>query len=52
MKWANFILNFIIGGLVGLLIGWIIAHSIVSIECDKLGGFYVGDKIYYCTEKL
>lgn len=27
------------------------AHSEVARECDRLGGFYVGDQIYECKRK-
>lgn len=27
------------------------AHDEVSIECQKLGAFYVGDKVFECKEK-
>ena len=36
---------------VGCIGGWADAHSTVSSECDKLGSFYVGSKIYECKEK-
>ena len=27
------------------------AHSEVARECDRLGGFYVGDQVYECKRK-
>ena len=29
--------------------GWVYAHETVATECDRLGSFYVGDKVYHCT---
>ena len=44
--------------IVGLLVlfsaffsGWVIAHNVVSSECKKLGGFYVGTTVYECKVK-
>lgn len=38
-------------GCVGLafVAGWTIAHSVVALECRKLGGFYVGKTTYRCV---
>lgn len=30
--------------------GWVAAHITVARECEKLGGFYVNNKTYKCTE--
>lgn len=27
---------------------WVTAHSVVAQECEKLGAFYVGTKVYDC----
>jgi hypothetical protein len=27
---------------------WAAAHGTVAKECEKLGAFYVGDKVYQC----
>ena len=43
-------MSFFAGLVVGCLCGWLYAHHVVSSECDKIGGFYVGDKIYHCTK--
>ena len=32
----------------GLLWGWAAAHYTVAAECERLGGFFVGDRIYKC----
>ncbi len=31
--------------------GWVWAHNAVATECNKLGSFYVGSKVYECKEK-
>jgi hypothetical protein len=33
----------------GFLFGWICGHSKVAEECDRLGSFYVGSKVYQCS---
>lgn len=30
---------------------WSMAHSEVARECEKLGAFYVGDKVFECKRK-
>ena len=30
---------------------WAMAHGTVAKECEKLGSFYVGDKVYECKLK-
>ena len=36
--------------LVGYRIGWQSAHLTVATECERLGKFYVGKKIFECVE--
>lgn len=36
--------------LVGWLCGWIHAHSTVAKECERLGSFYVGSKVFHCSK--
>lgn len=31
--------------------GWVFAHFAVANECEKLGGFYVGETVYECKIK-
>jgi len=31
-------------------LGDAIAHSTIATECERLGGFYVGNKTYKCVE--
>jgi len=34
---------------IGFSLGRSEAHSTIARECERLGGFYVGKKIYKCT---
>lgn len=36
--------------LIGYWIGWVHAHNTVADECERLGGFYVGKKIFKCEK--
>lgn len=36
---------------VGVLVGYAEAHSTVARECERLGAFYVGDKVFECKLK-
>ena len=44
-------LTLIAGLIFGLFFGWMIAHNTISVECDRLGAFYVGTKTFWCVEK-
>lgn len=35
--------------LLGLAIGWRAAHLTIADECEKLGKFFVGRKVFECT---
>lgn len=35
--------------LIGRFIGWNSAHITVAKECEVLGKFYVGDRVFHCT---
>lgn len=28
--------------------GWVHAHNSIAKECEKLGGFYIGNTVYEC----
>lgn len=43
------IAGLICGGLLGYIFGWTGAHRTVATECERLGGFYVGSKVYKCS---
>lgn len=47
MKIAFFSLLFLV---VGYLWGYQNAHNYISKECERLGGFFVGKKIYKCSQ--
>lgn len=34
----------------GWLSGWYFAHTTVATECERLGKFYVGKKVFECTK--
>lgn len=44
----------LIGLLIGLIAGWWLgwghAHAVVAAECERLGGFFVGNKVFRCVE--
>lgn len=40
----------IIGIVIGWSMGWVYAHTTVAQECEKLGKFYVGKKVFECTK--
>ena len=37
--------------LFGVYFGHVIAHQTVAHECEKIGAFYVKDKVYECKVK-
>ncbi|MEG0149203.1 MAG: hypothetical protein RR473_13850 [Comamonas sp.] len=41
---------FLLGLILGHSAGWDGAHRRVAAECQKLGRFYVKDKVFHCTE--
>jgi hypothetical protein len=50
--------DYVIGLAIGLFVAVIAvvvtlaaAHKTVATECEKLGAFYIGDKVYQCSEK-
>jgi hypothetical protein len=46
-----FALAVVLASLSGVGFGWRTAHETVSIECDRLGGFYIDGKTYTCEVK-
>lgn len=42
----------LMGLIVGIWIGWRAAHEVVAVECERLGGFYVGQRVFRCTEAV
>ncbi len=43
-------LAFVIGLIIGHRSGWNSAHRTVAKECEKLGAFYVGERVFHCTK--
>ena len=42
---------FILGICIGVYFGWASAHYHIAAECERLGGFFVGKKIFkICKE--
>ncbi len=33
----------------GYLVGWRSAHLTVALECERLGAFFVGKKVFKCS---
>lgn len=44
------ICSYVMGFSSGHRKGWIEAHLTVADECEKLGKFYVGKKVFTCTK--
>lgn len=45
------LLLIIVSLVLGHYFGWHGAHSDIAYECNRLGGFYVGNKVYGCYLK-
>ena len=43
---------FLLGLLLGCYGGWNLAHGTVADECVRLGGFYVGERVFKCVEVI
>lgn len=39
---------FMLAVILGVSIGWGWAHRTVAQECERLGSFYVGSKVFHC----
>lgn len=35
---------------IGWMLGWAHAHYTVARECERLGAFYVGKKVFLCMK--
>lgn len=46
MGWV--LLALLVGLLIGYSNGWHSAHKTIEKECERLGAFYVGDKVFRC----
>lgn len=47
---SNFV-AFISGALMAWAIAWGDAHNQVAAECERLGGFFVGSRVFTCEVK-
>lgn len=34
---------------VAYYLGYAVAHHTIAMECERLGGFFVGEKVYKCV---
>jgi len=34
--------------MVAYYLGYAVAHHTIALECERLGGFFVGKKVYKC----
>ena len=48
---SDSILICLLTAIVSVATGWSFAHSTVAVECNRLGSFYVGEKVFECKEK-
>jgi len=44
-------ISLLIGGAIGLCVGLVEGHGAAATECERLGGFFVKDKVYECRVK-
>lgn len=44
------VLVFVIGLFVGFFKGWVMAHHTIAVECERLGGLFVGKDVYTCVK--
>ena len=47
---SSFFLTFFIGISLGYAFGWVRAHITVAKECERLGKFFVGKKVFECIK--
>lgn len=50
MAFIEFVITALFFLFIGCWVGWLQAHQTVAMECEKLGGFYVGDVVYKCVK--
>lgn len=43
-------MGFIIGFIIAWLLSDLVTHHKIADECEKLGGFYTGNRTYKCIE--
>lgn len=42
------LLVFVVALAIGWFCGWVVAHAAIAVDCERLGGFYVGKKVFSC----
>lgn len=40
----------LLAAVIGFSYGWVGAHKTVATECERLGSFYVGKRVFKCVE--
>ena len=50
MKFMMIFLTIVVSIFVGYHIGYQQAHVMVAKECERLGSFFVGKKVYQCVK--
>ena len=50
MTAGGVVLAVVLAFIVGKWYGWAEAHRTVATECERLGKFYVGKKVYSCIK--
>ena len=50
MSISAIILVQVLAFLAGKWYGWVDAHHAIAKECERLGKFYVGKKVYSCVK--
>lgn len=40
----------LLAAIIGYSCGWANAHHTVATECDRLGSFFVGKRVFKCVE--
>ena len=50
MSLSGIILATVLAFIVGKWYGWVQAHHVVATECERLGKFFVGKKVYSCVK--
>ena len=50
MGLSSIMLAMVLAFLAGKWYGWVEAHHVVATECERLGKFFVGKKVYSCVK--
>jgi len=53
MDSTDFLFGIVASIMVGALMGltWVVSASVIGEECEKMGQFYVAEKVYECKLK-